>query len=276
MPTTRARRALVTGASSGIGEATARLLAARGYRLALLARRAARLTALADELGPTALPLPCDVTDEQALGAAAERVEQEFGGLDLLACVAGGGYRARVDEIDPNVARRVFDVNVLGVLLTCRAFHPLLVKGERSVCVLVSSVVARRGIPGQAVYSASKAAVTSIGEALRLEWKADGIAVATLSPGLTSTGFFEAQPNPAGLADPDLSRADPAERVAEELVALDQRPRPERWLRNKWRALSVLGLLAPRLADRLLARRIGLQEISSAARSSRPERSRSG
>ena len=84
-----------------------------------------------------------------------------------------------------------------------------------------------------------------------------GIAVCVLSPGLTSTGFFEAQDNPSGLEPPDLSRSDSARAVAEEVVALDERPRPERDLRAKWSWLGALTPLAPKLADRLFVRRIG-------------------
>ena len=79
----------------------------------------------------------------------------------------------------------------------------------------------------------------------------------TLAPGLTSTGFFDAQPNPAALPDPDLSEADPAAAVARRVLALDRRPQPELWLRSKWRLLGLLGSVAPRWADRVLVRRLG-------------------
>ena len=126
--------------------------------------------------------------------------------------------------------------------------------------VNLSSVVGRRGVPGQAAYCASKAAVTSIGESLRLEWAPEGIAVCTLSPALTATGFFGAQPNPSGLPDPDLSAAAAPAEVARHVLALDRDPRPELSLRLKWHALGVLSAIAPRLADRLLQRRITPRE----------------
>jgi NAD(P)-dependent dehydrogenase (short-subunit alcohol dehydrogenase family) len=252
------RRALVTGASSGIGEATARCLAERGYRVALLARRAERLAEVLDSLpGAGHLALRADVADEGQLAEAFETLAREFGGLELVVNNAGAGYRARVGELDVELVNRTLATNVTGPLLVARAALPLLRRGERPVLVNVASVVGRRGIPGQSVYSASKAALVSIGEALRLEWAREGIAVCTLSPGLTSTGFFDAQPNPARLADPDLARSDSARAVAEEVVALDVRPRAERVLRAKWRWLGVLSALAPRFADRMLAKRIG-------------------
>lgn len=256
-----ARRALVTGASSGIGEAVARLLAAEGYRVALLARRRERLDQLLDELPPVPagphLVVPCDLTDFAAIEGAAARIDGAFGGLDLLVNNAGIGYRARVADMDPGELRRVFDTNVFALLLTCKATLPLLRRGRRPVVVNVSSVVGRRGIPGQAGYSASKAAVCSIGEALRVEWADEDIAVTTLNPALTATGFFQAQANPEALPDPDLAAAAPAADVAREVLALDRRPRPERSLRWKWRLLGILSILSPRAADRMLVKRLG-------------------
>ncbi|MBK7878751.1 MAG: SDR family NAD(P)-dependent oxidoreductase [Planctomycetes bacterium] len=258
------RRALVTGASSGIGAATARLLVREGYRVALLARDEIRLRRLAQELEPApsageprTLVLPCDVREPERLERAFHELDRAFGGLDLLVNNAGLGYRARVAELEPALLRQTFETNVLGVLLACRSALPLLRKSERAVVVNVASVVGRRGIPGQAAYSASKAAVVSIGEALRLEWRADRIAVCTLNPGLTATGFFEAQPNPSRLAPPDLRDADPAERVARAVLELDRQPRAELSLRRKWAWLALLSQLAPRLGDRVLARRLG-------------------
>ncbi|MEO0659971.1 MAG: SDR family NAD(P)-dependent oxidoreductase, partial [Planctomycetota bacterium] len=110
---------------------------------------------------------------------------------------------------------------------------------------------------GQAGYSASKAAVSSIGEALRVEWAEKGIAVATLEPALTATGFFQAQENPRGLPDPDMGRAIAADDVAREVLELDRSPRPLRSLRWKWRILGALSVVAPRLADRALVGRLG-------------------
>ncbi|MBL8858479.1 MAG: SDR family oxidoreductase [Planctomycetes bacterium] len=258
---TRARCALVTGASSGIGAATARLLAENGYRVAILARRADRLTQLAAELagGPARghLILTCDLRDPDAIATAFERLAREFGALDLLVNNAGMGYRARVDEIEPELLKRVFETNVLGLLLACRGALPSLRRSSRPVVVNIASVVGRRGIPGQSAYAASKAAVVSIGESLRVEWAHLGIAVCTLNPGLTATGFFEAQPNPSRLPDPDFAQSTGADHVARHVLALDRSPRPEVSLRTKWRLLAVLSVLAPRLADRLLVGRLG-------------------
>jgi NAD(P)-dependent dehydrogenase (short-subunit alcohol dehydrogenase family) len=265
-----ARAALVTGASSGIGAATASLLARAGYRVALLARRREALDSLRDTLErqhPRGhIALVCDLCDPQAIERAFAVLEREFGVLDLLVNNAGMGYRARVEELEPALLRSLFETNISAVLLTCRAALPLLRRSSRAVVVNVASVVGRRGIPGQAAYAASKAAVISIGEALRLEWARDGIAVCTLSPGLTTTGFFESQPNPSKLAAPDLSRSDAPLEVARHVLALDRNPRPEVALRRKWHWLALLSLVAPRWSDRLLAKRLGWHDARDGAR----------
>lgn len=259
--TPHGRRVLVTGASSGIGEAIAHLLAENGYRVALLARRGEALKRVAKDLAPCAtgehLPLVADLTDPDSLRRAVEQLGTVFGGLDLLVNNAGMGYRARVEELDPVILRQVFETNVSGLLLCCGYCLPLLRLGHNPVVVNIASVVGRRGIPGQAAYSASKAGVCSVGEALRVEWAEHGIAVCTLNPALTATGFFHAQPNPGELPHPDLEDADGARDVAQEVLGLDRKPRPERSLRWKWWLLGALSVLAPRFADRMLARRLG-------------------
>jgi len=252
------RRALVTGASSGIGAATARLLAGEGYRVALLARRRDRLDSLHEELvGDGHLVLTCDLVDAQAIEASFAALTESFGGLDLLVNNAGMGYRARVEELNPALLDQLFASNVRGLLLACRSALPLLRLGDAPVVVNVSSVVGRRGVPGQAAYCASKAAVTSIGESLRVEWAEDGIAVCTLSPALTATGFFGSQPNPSSLPDPELADAAKPAEVARHVLSLDRSPQPELTLRRKWHWLGVLSAALPRLADRLLVRRVG-------------------
>ena len=253
------RRALVTGASSGIGAATARLLAEQGYRVALLARRAERLAALRAELprSDEHLELACDLTDPAALAAAVARAGEAFGGLDLVVNNAGVGYRARVAELADGPLERVIATNLTAPLRLCRETLPLLARGQRPVMVLVSSVLGRRGYPTQAAYAATKAGLCSLGESLRLEWASAGIAVCTLDPGLTRTGILEAQENPAGLPDPDLSAAQTPEQVARAVLELDRRPVPERFLEPRWRWIALVSLVAPRLADRLIVWRAG-------------------
>lgn len=254
-----ARRALVTGASSGIGAAVARLLAAEGYRVALLARRREELEAVAADLREPArhLALVCDLTDADALARAVEEAGSAFGGLDLVVNNAGIGYRARVADLEPEPLARLVATNLTAPLLVCRAALPHLRRGRAPVMVLVSSVLGRRGYPTQAAYAATKAGICSLGESLRLEWRREGVAVCTLDPGLTRTGILAAQANPTGLPDPDLSHAAAPEEVARRVLELDRNPRPEVYGEPKWRWLAALSVLAPSWGDRLLERRAG-------------------
>jgi NAD(P)-dependent dehydrogenase (short-subunit alcohol dehydrogenase family) len=252
------RRALVTGASSGIGEAVARVLDRAGYRLALLARREDKLIELRSQLADRDhIVLCCDLSQPDQIRSALDQVGEAFGGLDLLVNNAGIGYRALVEELEPEMLEMLLATNVAAPLLMCQASLPWLRQGSDPVVINIASVVGRRGVPGQAAYSASKAAICSIGEALRIEWADDGIAVCTLNPALTATGFFDAQANPGSLPDPDLTRADPTESVAEHVLALDRKPESERSLRWKWTCLGLLSLLMPRWSDRLLIGRLG-------------------
>ena len=258
MSTAGRQRALVTGASSGIGEAVVRALDRAGYRVAMLARREDRLESVRAELkGDGHLAVACDLTRPDEIRSALERIDADFGGLELLVNNAGIGYRARCDELDPEQLDRVLSTNVAAPLLVCQSAYPLLKRGRSPVVVNIASVVGRRGVPGQAAYSGSKAALCSIGEALRIEWAPDGIAVCTLNPALTATGFFDAQATPSALPDPDLAGADPTERVALHVLELARSPEPERSLRWKWKLLGILSVLFPRFSDRVLIRRLG-------------------
>lgn len=257
--TTTQRRALITGASSGIGAALARVLAREGYRVALLARRESELERVRQSCKrpDEHLALACDIRDGAALRTAVRTVGERFGALDLLVNNAGIGYRAQVEELDDELVRALFETNVVGVLGACREALPFLRRGTRPVVVNIASIVGRRSVPGQAAYSASKAAVCSIGEALRIEWAAYDIAVCTLSPGLTKTAIFDVQANPARLPHPSFVDADEPETVARAVLALDRQPRPEVALRGKWKWLGWLTPAFPRLSDRLLVHHLG-------------------
>ncbi len=253
------RRALVTGASSGIGEAVVRAFAERGYRVALLARRTSEL-----ERVRASLPRPdehvvvaCDLRDEAALRAAIASAGERLGAFDVVVHSAGVGYRARLEELERVEIERVLALNVTAVLLVDREALPWLERGERPVVIHVASVIARRGIPGQLVYAASKAALVSASEALRLEWAGRGIEVCLVHPGVTRTPFFAVQRNPHGRPPPDLASADEPATVAAAILELDRRPQPEVWLRSRWRWFALASLVAPRFADRWLAKKLG-------------------
>ena len=186
------KTAVVTGASSGIGEATARLLAGEGCNVVLAARREDRLKSLAAELGEGALAAPTDVTDPAACAALVARTVERFGSLEILVNNAGLGLYGSIPEGDPEDWRRMFDVNVLGVLYSTRAaVRHMLARGTGDV-VFVSSLAGRRvPAPDGTVYAATKHAITAVAEGLRLDVHEKGIRVINVEPGLVRTEFPE-------------------------------------------------------------------------------------
>jgi NADP-dependent 3-hydroxy acid dehydrogenase YdfG len=189
------RVAVVTGASSGIGEATARALAAGGAKVALLARRRDRLDALAADLGDAALALAVDVGRPDDLAAAADEVTSRLGRPDLVIANAGVMLPAAIEKLDAEGWRRQLDVNVTGVLDTIRTFLPSLIAaaedGGAADLVTISSVAARQRFPDYAVYGATKAAVTALAEGLRVELAGRGVRITNLEPGLIGSELRE-------------------------------------------------------------------------------------
>ncbi len=185
---------LITGASTGIGAATAQLAAAEGYRLVLAARSRERLEALAAELGgpESALAVVCDVTeweDQQRMVAAAL---EAFGQIDVAFANAGfGGARGFLNDT-PEHWKEMILTNVYGAALTLRATIPGL-KESRGHLLLTSSVAGRRVLPGS-LYSCTKHAVTAMGEAARQDLHGSGVRVTVIEPGMTDTPFFENRP----------------------------------------------------------------------------------
>ena len=197
---------LITGASSGIGAATARLAADAGFRLVLAARRKDALDELAAELGgpSRALAVACDVTEweeQQALVAAAL---DAFGQIDVAWANAGFGATRGFLEESPEHWRDMVLTNVYGAALTVRAAYPALV-AARGQLVLTGSVAGRVALPGS-LYSCTKWAVTAMGEAARQELGPKGVRVLVIEPGMVRTPFFEREPEGALEAD-DIGRA---------------------------------------------------------------------
>jgi NADP-dependent 3-hydroxy acid dehydrogenase YdfG len=188
------RVAVVTGASSGIGEASAEHLAGLGARVIVLARRADRLEQLVDRIGKNggqALALAVDVTDAVAVRAAADRIAAEFGGADLLFNNAGIMLPAPIEELAADQWRHQIDLNITGLMNVIGAFTPQLVKAaeERGVADLIntSSIAAQNIYPNFAVYSATKAYVTHLSRHLRGELGAKKVRVSAIEPGIVGT-----------------------------------------------------------------------------------------
>lgn len=198
---------LITGASSGIGAATARHAAQVGYRLALAARSRERLQELVDELGgeQRALAVRCDVTDWEQQQAAVAQVLERFERLDVAFANAGFGAKRGFLEETPEHWREMVLTNVYGVALTIRATIPAL-KESRGHLLLTGSVVGRRAAPGS-LYSATKWAVTAMGESARLELGDTGVRVTLIEPGMVDTPFFENGAVEWALQPDDVARA---------------------------------------------------------------------
>jgi NADP-dependent 3-hydroxy acid dehydrogenase YdfG len=183
------RVAVITGASSGIGEATARALGAAGYRVALLARRADRIQALADELGNGAIAIEADVTDRDSLVAAAQRVKAELGGADVLVNNAGVMLLAPFTSEQRAEQRQMVEVNLLGAMTATEVFLDQLRDGGGDL-INISSVAGRRAGPGGAVYHATKWGLNGWSEALRQELQPD-VRVIVIEPGAVATELTE-------------------------------------------------------------------------------------
>jgi NAD(P)-dependent dehydrogenase (short-subunit alcohol dehydrogenase family) len=241
------RVAVVTGASSGIGEATARALAREGWTVVAAARRTERLAAVAAAAAAEGLPgriLPAvlDVRDTEGVDTLASAVARDHGRCDLLVCNAGIGGGDLAGREDLDAALDVLDVNLLGTLRCCAAFADLLHRSAPAQVVNVASVAGKLGV-GPAAYVASKFGMVGLSEALDLGWRGRGVAVTQLNPGFIRTeGFPQAwadgTPVARVVADPDAV-------AAAVLRAVRDRAR-ERTVPGWYRGLVVLRhVLAP-------------------------------
>src|SRR5947208_1390087 len=192
---------VITGASTGIGAATAKQAAQAGWDVALAARSEDKLKALAAEIGDDhALVARCDVTDwDDQQRLAAETIDR-FGGIDAVFANAGFGAKRGFLEEDPDQWRSMVLTNVLGPALTIRAVLPHFLERDAGHFLITSSVAGRRALPGS-LYSATKHAATAMGEALRAELRQMrenfSIRVTLIEPGMTDTPFFDDKPKSA-------------------------------------------------------------------------------
>jgi len=231
----RDRVAIVTGATSGIGAATAERIAAEGARVALLARREERLRALADRIsseGGTAIALAADVSDKDALASAAERVARDLGTVDLLVNNAGVMLPGEITTQPVAEWQRMIDTNLIGALNAIRALLPGLIgtaeAGRPADLINVSSIGGKLVFPRYAVYGATKAALTQLTAMLRAELAPRGVRVTDLQPGLTGSELAGNVTDPesrAGLEDMFKSmQALRASDVADLIVYVASRP----------------------------------------------------
>ena len=195
--TTMTLKVFITGASSGIGAALARHYAATGATVALTARRIEVLENLRTELGANAHAYAADVTDAASLARAAGAFMERHGVPDVVIACAGVsiGIDSALRE-DVPVFKQVMDTNVLGTLITFQPFIDAMKKQRRGALVGIGSVAGIRGIPGSGAYSASKAAVITYCESLRVELRGSGVQVVTIAPGYIRTPMTDGNPYP--------------------------------------------------------------------------------
>jgi NADP-dependent 3-hydroxy acid dehydrogenase YdfG len=196
---TRPSTVLITGASSGIGRALALEYARGGAKLALCARRADELDVTAAEakkLGGSALCIPLDVRDVQAVADGVKRADHELGGLDMVIANAGRGDTKHSTRLAWENVGPVIDVNVTGAMATLVAAIPVMIAQKKGQLVGVSSLAGSRGLPTSAAYSASKAALAVFLESLRIDLAPAGIRVTDVQPGFVATPINEGATHP--------------------------------------------------------------------------------
>ncbi|HUP19249.1 MAG TPA: SDR family NAD(P)-dependent oxidoreductase [Gemmatimonadota bacterium] len=256
----RGRVVAITGASSGIGAATAVACGRKGMRVGLMARREDRLQAVAyavREAGGEAEVVPGDVRDRAAVECLVEAVVRRWARLDAVVANAGFGVAAPVAETPPEEAREIFDVNVLGTVWAIQAAWPVFREQGSGHVVVVSSASAWAGLPGSALYSATKAAQTNLAEGLRIEAEAIGADVSVVHPVVTDTEFRTAlRDHTSGGSERARARVGGPRQSAEEVASaiLDCLERP-RFLVTPYapaRLLPWLEAISPRLTARVL------------------------
>jgi len=187
MASLRNKVVVVTGTSSGIGRELAKRLAAEGCRVGLVARREANLRELAAEIGEAACVATADVRDPASLGTAVATIRRTFGPIDLAIANAGVDRPTRLDPVNVADVAEMFHVNVLGMVHTFAAVLPEMLERRSGRLVAVSSLAAYRGLPGESAYCASKAAVNSYMDGLRIHLRGTGVLTTTVCPGFVRT-----------------------------------------------------------------------------------------
>ena len=181
---------MITGASSGIGKGLALEIAARGGRLGLLARRAELLNEIVAEIekeNGAAVAVSADVRDAQAVRAAADQIRAELGPIDVMIANAGIGTSKDGSQLNPDQVAEVININVLGAVNSVAAVAPEMVERKSGQLVAISSLAGYRGLPKSAAYCASKAALSSFFESLRIDLRKHGVEVSVIYPGFIKT-----------------------------------------------------------------------------------------
>lgn len=242
---------LVTGASSGIGAATAVRLSHAGARLVLHGRDAERLTAVAERTG--GVPLLADLSDPEQLRAAVAATLRRMGGVDVLVNNAGVGWAGPLAEMSGADVRRLIEVNLVAPVELTRALMPDMISRGHGHIVFVTSIAGRTGVVGEAVYAATKSGVDAFAESLRFELAGTGVRVGVVVPGVVDTPFFGRRGRPYLRTHP---RPVPAERVANAVLRSLTHVRAEQYV-PRWLRLPVVIRGTVPAVYRALATRFG-------------------
>ena len=251
------RRAIITGASSGIGQHLALALARHQVRMVVNARRGDRLEQLAKtirELGAECTPVVGDITDPAVRKTLLDQCQNQYGGLDILVNNAGIGAMGPFIEATEDRLRRIFEVNFFSLAEMTRAAIPHLQQGDDPLIVNISSVLGHRAAPLKSEYSASKFAVHGLSDALRAELQPLGIELLLVSPGTTDSDFFDQAIEDSTGRDWKKRGAMPPEVVAARTVRAMIRRRHEIILTAGGRVIVWIDRLLPGIANRLVAR----------------------
>ena len=247
----------ITGASSGIGRATALCLARRGASVAICARRSGPLEEVAGEIrraGGKALAVTADVTSPADMEAFVDRTRQEFGRLDVMMCNAGYGLYGEIDRVSPEQMHSIMDVNFFGTFNAARAVLPVFRTQNYGHTIIVSSIVGKRGIPFMGPYSATKFAQVGLAECLRAEVQGTPLHVSVVYPISTETEFFTVMMRNSGFASRAHGPRQSPDTVAEAIVRAIERPVPEIYPYRLSKGLAVINAIAPGFCDKLTKR----------------------
>lgn len=247
----------ITGASSGIGRATALRLAKDGASIAVCARRRDRLDEVASEIasaGGTPLPFTADVTRPEDMHAFVNAAVQQFGQLDVMLCNAGYGIYGAIDRVSAEQMHALMDVNYFGTFHAARAALEVFRPQGHGHTIIVSSIVGQRGIPFMGPYSATKFAQVGLAECLRAEVAGSKLHVSVVYPISTETEFFKVMTRHSGFATRAQGPRQTPESVAEAIARAIARPVPEIYPYRIAKGLAVLNAIAPGFCDRLTKR----------------------
>ena len=250
---------IITGASTGIGRATALRLARDGGKLVLVARREKLLQSLSEEIksaGSSAFVLPLDLFRKDDIKNMISTTQDKFGRIDVLINNAGFGFYGSVEHTPEEVVREIFDLNFNAPLFASQLVIPIMRAQGSGHIINISSVAGKRGIPLSGIYSATKFALNGISEALRVELRDTGIDVTVVDPGPTESDFGEhvRQGNDITARFKMMDRVQPANEVADAIAQCIRQPRAEIYPYRGSRLFAWASVMAPGFMDKVMAR----------------------